>query len=182
MDVNPMSKIWKNFSSNALLCVRLSKVHESGKVGHGLNYGIYGRWENFFHYEVHEITKLQNWFCDHLNLVVHMFAQPFYTVDMFPYDDAIMAWTNEKERRGLLAWCFLENNLGFSMMLTSCTLGKFLLPIGPIWFSFYDQTNIGLQVRIMHQSWVKCSLGQEFNSLTWFVNLFFLYCSLFMWF
>jgi hypothetical protein len=32
-----------------------------------------------------------------------MFAQPFYTIDMFAYDDTIIAWTNEKERRGLLA-------------------------------------------------------------------------------
>ncbi len=47
-------------------------------------------------------TKLQNRLCEHLDLVVRMFTQPFYTVDTFPYDDAIMAWTDEKERRGLL--------------------------------------------------------------------------------
>jgi len=32
-----------------------------------------------------------------------MFAQSFYIVDTFPYDDAITAWIDEKERRGLLA-------------------------------------------------------------------------------
>ncbi len=32
-----------------------------------------------------------------------MFAQPFYTVDTFPYDDAITTWTEEKASRGLLA-------------------------------------------------------------------------------
>jgi hypothetical protein len=32
-----------------------------------------------------------------------MFAQPFYIVDTFPYDDVITALTNEKETRGLLA-------------------------------------------------------------------------------
>jgi hypothetical protein len=30
------------------------------------------------------------------------------------------------------------------MMTISCALGKSLLPIGPIWFSFYDQTNMWL--------------------------------------
>jgi hypothetical protein len=48
-------------------------------------------------------TKMQNRLCEYLNLVVHMFAQPFYIVDTFPYDDGITTWTNEKERRVLLA-------------------------------------------------------------------------------
>jgi hypothetical protein len=43
-------------------------------------------------------SKLQNQLCEHLDLVVRMFAQPFYT---FPYD--CTTWTNEKERRGLVA-------------------------------------------------------------------------------
>jgi hypothetical protein len=38
--------------------------------------------------------KLQNRLCEHLNLVVHMFAQPFYMIDIFPYSHAIIAWTN----------------------------------------------------------------------------------------
>jgi hypothetical protein len=48
-------------------------------------------------------TGLRNRLCEHLDLVVHMFAQPFYTIDTFPYDDAITTWTDEKERRCLLA-------------------------------------------------------------------------------
>jgi hypothetical protein len=32
-----------------------------------------------------------------------MFARPFNTVDTFPYDDALTAWNDERERRGLLA-------------------------------------------------------------------------------
>jgi hypothetical protein len=35
--------------------------------------------------------------------VVRIFAQPFYMIDIFPYDDVTIAWTNEKERMGLLA-------------------------------------------------------------------------------
>jgi hypothetical protein len=48
-------------------------------------------------------TRLRNKICEHLDLVVCMFAQPFYIVDSFPYNDAIIAWTNEKARKGLLA-------------------------------------------------------------------------------
>jgi hypothetical protein len=48
-------------------------------------------------------TRLWNHLCEHLDMVVQMFAQPFYTIDTFPYDDAITTWTHEKARRGLLA-------------------------------------------------------------------------------
>jgi hypothetical protein len=36
-------------------------------------------------------TRLRNRLCEHFDLMVCMFAQPFYTVDTFPYDDAITA-------------------------------------------------------------------------------------------
>jgi hypothetical protein len=48
-------------------------------------------------------TRLQNQFCEHLDLVVHMFAQLFYTVDIFLYDDVIRIWINAKARKGILA-------------------------------------------------------------------------------
>jgi hypothetical protein len=51
--------------------------------------------------------KLQNWLCEHLDLVVHMFAQLFYTINTFPYDDAIIIWTNKKTRKVPLTWCVL---------------------------------------------------------------------------
>jgi hypothetical protein len=38
-----------------------------------------------------------------LDLVVHIFAQLFYIVDTLFYDDAIIAWIDEKAIRGLLA-------------------------------------------------------------------------------
>jgi len=36
-------------------------------------------------------TRLRNRLCEHLDLVVCMFARPFYTIDTFPYDDVITA-------------------------------------------------------------------------------------------
>ncbi len=53
--------------------------------------------------------KLWNCLCEHLDLVVHMFAQPFHIVNTFFYDDAITTWINEKIRKGFLVSCFLIN-------------------------------------------------------------------------
>jgi hypothetical protein len=47
-------------------------------------------------------TRLQNKLCEHLDLVVCMYVQPFYTVDIFPYNDVITTWTKEKTQRDLL--------------------------------------------------------------------------------
>ncbi len=62
-------------------------------------------------------TRLWNHLCEHLDLVVQMFPQPFYTIDTFPYDDAITTWIVEKASRGLMAW----------FVLASMLLGKFLV-------------------------------------------------------
>jgi hypothetical protein len=36
-------------------------------------------------------ARFQKRLCEHLDLVVWMFAQPFYMVDNFPYANAIIA-------------------------------------------------------------------------------------------
>jgi hypothetical protein len=47
-------------------------------------------------------TRLQNKLCERLDLVVCMYVQPFYIVDIFPYHDVITTWTKENTRRDLL--------------------------------------------------------------------------------
>ncbi len=49
-------------------------------------------------------ARLQNKLCKHLDLVVHIYAQPLYTIDTFINDVAITTWIDEKAKRGLLAW------------------------------------------------------------------------------
>jgi hypothetical protein len=53
-------------------------------------------------------TRFHNQLCEHLDLVVRMFAQPFYIVDTFPYDNAITAWIDEKEKKGSFGLMFYE--------------------------------------------------------------------------
>jgi hypothetical protein len=52
----------------------------------------------FFYIILHE-SKLCNNLIDDLYLVMHMFAQKFFTLESFPYHEAILAW--KKERNGL---------------------------------------------------------------------------------
>ncbi len=73
-----------------------------------------------------------------------MFAQPFYMIHTFPYDDVVTTQIDEKEK-GSSGLMFFGKQPQFSMMTISCAMGKSFLPIGPIWFSFYDQTNMGLE-------------------------------------
>ncbi len=45
-------------------------------------------------------TQLENSLCEHLHLAVHMHAQPFYTMGTFPYENAIIARSEEKIQKG----------------------------------------------------------------------------------
>jgi hypothetical protein len=102
MDFNPISRLWKKLTSNALLCARLS---EFIKVVELVVVQIMGFVEDERTFSTLTFMKTRMWnrLCEHLDLVVRMFAQPFYTIDSFPYNDAIIDWTNEKARIGLLA-------------------------------------------------------------------------------
>jgi trans-aconitate methyltransferase len=88
MDVNLVSRLWKKLSPDALLCVQLFKFMKVAKL---VVVQIMGSMEDerTFSTPTFMKTKLQNWLCEHLDLVVCMFAQPFYTINTFPYDDAI---------------------------------------------------------------------------------------------
>jgi hypothetical protein len=89
MDCNPMSKLWKNYFSNASLCVQLSKFM---KVVELVEVQIMGfvKDEKTFSTLTSMETRLCNQLYEHLDLVVCMFAQPFYIVGTFPYDNGLM--------------------------------------------------------------------------------------------
>ncbi len=103
MDANLVSKLWKTLSSNALLCAQLSEFMKVVELAMAQIMGFVED-ERTFSTLTFMKSILQNRLCEHLDLVVRMFAQPLYTIDTFPYDVAIMAWTNEKERRGLFGF------------------------------------------------------------------------------
>lgn len=153
MDLNPMSKLWGKKSFNVLLCVWCFKVHECGKISCGAKYGIWKTWKNFLDLDVHE-DHIEN-SVEHLDLMVCMFAQPFYIVDTFFYDDVIITWINEK-RKGLLNWCNMALMARWSkqplvsMMLTNLNFGYTFLHFW-VQFDFFNIPKLicGLKVRIM---------------------------------
>jgi hypothetical protein len=63
-------------------------------------------------------TRLWNVFSEHLDLEVRMYMQPYYTIDIFPYHDAIITWTKEKTQRGI----WLETYLGLWMVTIHYTM------------------------------------------------------------
>jgi hypothetical protein len=89
-------------SSNALLHVHFN---EFMKVGEFVVVQIMGFVENerIFLTLTFVKARLQNKLCEHLNLVIHIYAKPLYTIDIFLNDVAIPTWIDEKAKRGLLA-------------------------------------------------------------------------------
>jgi len=87
-------------SSNALLHVHLN---EFMKVGKFVMVEIMGFVENkrMFLTLTFMKARLQNKLCEHLDLVIHIYAQPLYTIDTFLTDVAITTWIDEKATRGL---------------------------------------------------------------------------------
>ncbi len=102
MDLNLVSKFWKKLCSNVLLCARLFELM---KVVELIVVQIMGfvKDERTFSTLTFMKTRLWHRLCEHLDLLVRMFAQPFHIVNTFPYNDAIITWIEEKARRGLLA-------------------------------------------------------------------------------
>ncbi len=43
-------------------------------------------------------SKLKNKLTNHLNLVVRMFVQKQYSMDIYPFGDAIKNWWDRKQR------------------------------------------------------------------------------------
>ncbi len=102
MDLNAMFKLWKNFFSNVFLHVQLFEFLKATKLVVVQTMGFVED-ERIFSTLTFIKTKLHIQLCEHLDLVVCMFAQPFYIVDIFLYDNTITPCTNEKVKRGLLA-------------------------------------------------------------------------------
>jgi hypothetical protein len=102
MDLNLISRLWKKLTSNVVLW---ACVFEFMTVVELVMVQIMGSIEDERTFFTLTFMKMRLWnrHCEHLDLVVHMFAQPFYMVDSFPYNDAIIARTNEEARSGLLA-------------------------------------------------------------------------------
>jgi hypothetical protein len=95
---------WSFLLMHKLDTCHVQQVHKSCWVCNGANHGDYGGWMNFQYFDFYE-DKLYNKLCEHLDLVIHMYAQPFYTINFFPYQ----LWCNhgldyKQTKEGMLFW------------------------------------------------------------------------------
>jgi hypothetical protein len=102
MDLNTLSMLWKKLFSSAFSCACLNEFMKVAKL---TMVQIMGSMEDerTFSTLTFMKTRLHNRLCEHLDLVVCMYVQPFYTVDTFHYHNVITTWIEKKTQRGLLA-------------------------------------------------------------------------------
>jgi hypothetical protein len=95
MDLNPLSRLWKKLFSNPLLSACFSEFMVVVELTVVQIMGFVEDEKTFSTFTFMK-TRLWNRLCEHLGLVVHMYAQPFYTFDTLPYHDVITTWAKEK--------------------------------------------------------------------------------------
>jgi hypothetical protein len=99
MTENPMSRLWRKLSSNALISAKLSEFMKVAEIAHVQVLGSVEDERTFSSLSFLK-SKLRNRLTTHLDLVVRMFAQDFYTLNTFPYQTAITDWKAQKVRYG----------------------------------------------------------------------------------
>jgi hypothetical protein len=99
MTENPMSRLWRKLSSNALISAKLSEFMKVVEIAHVQVLGSVED-ERTFSLLAFLKSKLRNRLTTHLDLVVRMFAQDFYTLNTFPYQAAISDWKSQRVRYG----------------------------------------------------------------------------------
>jgi hypothetical protein len=94
---------------------------------------------NFFIIAIMKI-KLCNELRQHLNTIICMFVQEFFTHENFPYHMATISWRDQKMQIGATNWDhmsigFLCHGLFVSMMWT-CMMIMFVCPLDFLWMVF----------------------------------------------
>ena len=92
-----MSRLWRKLSSNALILEEFSKFMKVDEIAHIQMLGSVED-ERTFNSLPFLKSKLRILLTMHLDLVVHMFAQDFYTLKTFPYQVAISDWKAQRGR------------------------------------------------------------------------------------
>ncbi len=77
-----------NASPKYLKVVEIAKVHVFGFVERCINFVTFSK------------NKVWNRLNNHLELVVSMYAQKFFTLNNFPYEDTYEMWSNVQSRNG----------------------------------------------------------------------------------
>jgi hypothetical protein len=97
IDVNPVTRMWRSVEANTFLRHSLSEYIKVAELAVVMVLGSVQD-ERTFSTLTFMKNKLRNRLTTHLELVVGMKMQNFYTLDNFPYGDAYDSWAAEKKR------------------------------------------------------------------------------------
>ena len=100
--MNPLSRLWKKLSSNALLASKLSELLKIAEVA-AITVMDSIEDERTFSTLNYMKSKVRNNLDDHLDLVVYMFGQSFYDLKTFSMQDAISKWKDVKTHYATIA-------------------------------------------------------------------------------
>jgi hypothetical protein len=89
--INPLIKLWRSLSQLRHLCKLISEYFKLAEIGCCLVLGSVEDERCFSNLKFLKSCQ-RNRLGKHLPLVVRMFGQQFYTLDNFPYKDAIESW------------------------------------------------------------------------------------------
>jgi hypothetical protein len=90
-DINPVIKLWRNLSKSRHLCKLISEYFKLAEIGCCLVLGSVEDERCFSNVKFLKSCQ-RNRLGKHLPLVVRMFGQQYFSLDNFPYKDAIGSW------------------------------------------------------------------------------------------
>ncbi len=98
--MNPLTKLWKTFSSSQIF---VKKILEYIKLAELVIVQVIGSVEDerCFSTLTFMKTKLQNILTTHVELVIWIFSQKFFTFRDFPFGEAIQNWKDNKTQYGV---------------------------------------------------------------------------------
>jgi hypothetical protein len=100
LNCNPCFKMWALLTINQIICSKLSKWLKLVELSMAMVLGSVEGERCFFNLFIMK-NKLRNWLTTHLNLMVWMYAQSFYTMETFPFTAAIKFWDQQKNQRAI---------------------------------------------------------------------------------
>ena len=91
LEVNPVMKLWRKLSMSRHLCSLISEYFEVAEIGCCLLLGSVEDERCFSNLKFLKSCH-RNRLGKHLSLVVRMFGQKFFSLENFPYREAINSW------------------------------------------------------------------------------------------
>jgi hypothetical protein len=95
LNCNPCFRMWALLTINQIICSKLSEWLKLVELSMAMVLGSMEGERCFFNLSFMK-SKLRNQLTTHLDLMVRMYAQSFYTMETFPLITAVRFWDQQK--------------------------------------------------------------------------------------